>query len=298
MNATALAPTGNASLVTKTADRFGVEPGKLLSTLKATAFRQSDGKEVTNEQMMALLVVADQYGLNPFTKEIFAFDDKHKGIVPVVSVDGWSRIVNEHPQYDGVEFRYSDKMVTMPSGKPCPEWCESVFSRKDRSQPIVVREYLDEVYIGPRGNPPKPGPWQTHTKRFLRHKTFIQGARIAFGFGGIHDEDEAYRIIEGQATRVVPEGGGGIADLQARLQQRTPQVIEHQPEASVESAAETDDAEITVDPGKLRGRLFAAETLDELDAAAADIGLIADAEKKAEVSAYYSERRDEMGRAR
>ena len=140
---TALATTGSASLVTRFADRLGVEPNKMLSTLKATAFKVSGGKEVSNEQMMALLVVADQHGLNPFTKEIFAFDDKHKGIVPVVSVDGWSRIVNEHPQYDGVEFRWADKMVTMPGGKACPEWCEAVFSRKDRRQPIVVREYLD-----------------------------------------------------------------------------------------------------------------------------------------------------------
>lgn len=217
---TALAPQAGTSLVTKFATRFGVEPNKLLTTLKVTAFKQSQGKEVSNEQMMALLIVADQYGLNPWTKEIFAFDDKHKGIIPVVSVDGWARIVNEHPQFDGVEYRYADQLVTMPDGKPCPEWCESVFYRKDRSRPIIVREYLDEVYIGPRGNPPIRGPWQTHTKRFLRHKAFIQGARIAFGYGGIHDEDEASRIIEGEAFRVQPTQSAEVADLQERLTQR------------------------------------------------------------------------------
>jgi hypothetical protein len=31
---------------------------------------------VTDEQMMALLIVADQYGLNPFTKEIYGYPDK------------------------------------------------------------------------------------------------------------------------------------------------------------------------------------------------------------------------------
>jgi hypothetical protein len=30
----------------------------------------------------------------------------------------------------------------------------------------------------------------------LRHKTLIQGSRIAFGFAGIYDEDEARRIID------------------------------------------------------------------------------------------------------
>ncbi len=36
--------------------------------------------------MAALMIVADQYGLNPFTREIFAFPDKQNGIVPVVGV--------------------------------------------------------------------------------------------------------------------------------------------------------------------------------------------------------------------
>jgi hypothetical protein len=51
--------------------------------------------------MMALLIVADQYGLNPWTKEIYAFPDKSNGIVPVVGVDGWARIINTHEQFDG-----------------------------------------------------------------------------------------------------------------------------------------------------------------------------------------------------
>lgn len=150
--------------------------------------------------MAALLVVADQYGLNPFTREIFAFPDKQNGVVPVVSVDGWARIINEHAAMNGVEFNWSPDSVAPEGGKLCPEWCEAVFYRKDRDRPTVVREYLDEVYRPPfKGQyGPIVGPWQTHTKRFLRHKTFIQGARIAFGFAGIFDEDEAVRIVEGE----------------------------------------------------------------------------------------------------
>lgn len=63
-------------LIQRFAERFSVDPNKLFDTLKATAFKQRDGSAPTNEQMMALLVVADQYGLNPFTKEIFAFPDR------------------------------------------------------------------------------------------------------------------------------------------------------------------------------------------------------------------------------
>jgi phage recombination protein Bet len=186
------------SLVEKMAGKFSIDPTKLMATLKATAFRQTNGPEVTDEQMAALLVVADQYGLNPFTREIYAFPDKRAGIVPVVGVDGWSRIINDHPASDGFEFRQSDKEITPEHGKPCPEWMEVVIHRKDRAHPIVVREYIEEVYRLPfiKDGRAISGPWQTHTRRFFRHKTLIQGARLAYGFSGIYDEDEAERIIE------------------------------------------------------------------------------------------------------
>lgn len=214
--------TQQQKLIPRFAERYGVDADKLLHTLRLTAFRQQGDITVSNEEMMALLVVADQYKLNPFTREIFAFFDRQKGVIPIVSVDGWSRIINSHDQYDGIEFRYSDQIVTMPDGKPCPEWCEVVIYHKDRSRPTVVREYLDEVYIGKRGNPPKSGPWQTHTKRFLRHKTLIQGARVAFGFSGIYDEDEASRIIEVQVvdSPTTTAGGANVGDLQEALKKR------------------------------------------------------------------------------
>ena len=178
--------------------------------------------------MIALLIVADQYDLNSFTREIYAFPDKQNGIVPVVGVDGWSRIINQHPQFDGMEFRASDTIVEMPSSKPCPEWMECVMHRKDRKHPTSICEYLDEVYREPfTGNKDGRsytvnGPWQSHTKRFLRHKAMIQAARLVFGFGGIFDPDEAQRIVEGQSdplstgTGLTPVVTGSEASHDAR----------------------------------------------------------------------------------
>ncbi|CAG4887784.1 recombinase RecT [Paraburkholderia saeva] len=191
--------TQRQSLVAKFADKYSIEPGKLLATLKATAFRQGGDKEITDEQMAALLIVADRYGLDPFTKEIYAFPDKG-GIVPVVGVDGWARVVNEHPQCDGFEFTYADDFTDF-SSKQVPVWMEVHIFRKDRTRPVIVREYFDEVV---RRN---MQPWQSHPNRMLRHKTFVQGARLAFGFAGVFDEDEGQRIVErdmGSAQEVTP----------------------------------------------------------------------------------------------
>jgi hypothetical protein len=46
---------------------------ELVTVLKATAFKG----QVSDAQMAALLIVAQQYGLNPWTKEIYAFPDKN-----------------------------------------------------------------------------------------------------------------------------------------------------------------------------------------------------------------------------
>lgn len=147
---------------------------ELFDTLRATAFKGN----VSDAQMSALLIVANQYGLNPWTKEIYAFPDKNNGIVPVVGVDGWSRILNGNPQFDGMDFEQDD------------ESCTCRIYRKDRSHPVSVTEYMSECK---RAN---VGPWQSHPKRMLRHKAMIQCARLAFGFAGIYDQDEAERIAE------------------------------------------------------------------------------------------------------
>ena len=151
----------------------------LIGTLKATAFKG----QVSDAQMTALLVVANQYALNPWTKEIYAFPDKNNGIVPVVGVDGWSRIINSHPQFDGIEFEQND------------ESCTCIIYRKDRNRPIKVTEWMAECRRSGMG------PWQSHPRRMLRHKAMIQCARLAFGYGGIYDQDEAERIVEASPVK-------------------------------------------------------------------------------------------------
>ena len=200
-------PDKTQSLIVRVAERYSVPAKGLLNTLRETAFKTGgrNAQPVSDAQSMQLLIVADQHKLNPFTREIFAFPAKNGDIIPIVSVDGWVRILNEHALYDGVEFRYSDQMVTMPGSKACFEWVEVIIYHKDRSKPTVIREFLDETYQPPRGG--HAGAWQSHPKRMLRHKAFIQGARVAFGFAGIYDLDEAERIRDmGEAQIVHPTG--------------------------------------------------------------------------------------------
>lgn len=173
------------------AGRLNVSASTLTSTLKNTVF-----KGASNEEFVSLVIVANAYNLNPMLKEIFAFPAKGGGIIPVVSVDGWIRIVNEHPQFDGIEFNdIVDEKGNLYA-------IESVIYRRDRSRPIKVTEYMDEC----KGTGPA---WQKTPKRMLRHRALIQGGRVAFGFSGIYVEDEAQTFVGtvqqdgGEAARVI-----------------------------------------------------------------------------------------------
>lgn len=204
------------SLVSRMANRYGVDADKMMSTLKATAFKG----EVTNEQMMALLIVAEQHGLNPWTKEIYAFPDR-TGIVPVVSVDGWARIINGNPQMDGISFE-------MPEDGSA---CTCTIHRKDRAHPTRVTEYLAEVNRGTQ-------PWKSHPRRMLRHKALIQCARIAFGFSGIYDEDEAERIVEAKLVNPAEERDQRVAQAAYALRGSIAAIKEGIAEGDLVKAAE------------------------------------------------------------
>lgn len=187
------AKSQRVSLVEKFAARYHLDPRNMLPTLKATAFKG----EVTDAQMAALLIVADQHNLNPWTKEIYAFPSR-QGIVPIVGVDGWARIINEHPNFDGMEFAQDD------------EKCTCTIYRKDRSHPIAVTEYMAECRRS-------TDPWNTHPKRMLRHKAMIQCARIAFAFAGIYDPDEGERILAAEeAIDITPSKDGKLSPKKLR----------------------------------------------------------------------------------
>lgn len=172
------------SLLATFANRYGLEANNMMRTLRATVLRPSgNGAEPSNEQVAAFMIVANQHTLNPFTKEVHGFVDKRGGIVPIVGVDGWAKLANQHPQFDGMSFDQDD------------EKCTCSIYRKDRAHPIVVTEYLTEC------KQPSPA-WSSHPKRMLRHRAMVQAMRLAFSFAGVYDPDEGEAVLAAQNNEI------------------------------------------------------------------------------------------------
>lgn len=167
------------------ASHYGMDRRAFEETLKATIMPQG----ATREQTAAFLLVAKAHDLSPFTREIFAFPSKG-GIQAVVSVDGWAKLMNSHPQFDGMVFE--DKMDA--EGRLVSITCK--IHRKDRQHPVEVTEYMSECRRD-------TDTWKRWPARMLRHKAAIQAARYAFGFAGIMEPDEAERSQEVEVVQAV-----------------------------------------------------------------------------------------------
>lgn len=240
-----------AGVIATMARQYNMDPRAFEATLRATVVPGN----CTKEQFAAFLLVAREYGLNPITKEIYAFPAKG-GIQPVVSIDGWMNLCNSHPQMDGLEFDDhidGDKLTAVTARI----W------RKDRSHPTTVTEYLAECDRGTE-------PWKKWPRRMLRHKAAIQCARYAFGFAGIIDPDEAERMGTdvSRMRNVTPE------DAPASSQRLTPPpapkqiaaVPEHDPETGevADNTLSPDDSAL-IKKGLLR-QLEKCGTTEAIDA--------------------------------
>jgi hypothetical protein len=121
------------------------------------------------QTLLALLRLARAHNIDPLKEEVALalYEDIHWQAY--ITVEGYCKILNSHPAFDGISFSQSEECMN-----GIPVWMECTIYRKDRSLPIVVREYLDEV----KG---EQAIWQKMPRRMLRHRVMQQCARLAIG---------------------------------------------------------------------------------------------------------------------
>jgi hypothetical protein len=123
--------------------------------------------EVPAKAILALLRSMQSLHLDPLCEEI-AFTQFEDGQWQVfITIEGCSKLLNQHPQFNGLVFTQADTLID-----GVPEWIECTIHRKDREVPTTVREYLTEV----RG---ENSIWQKMPRRMLRHRALQQCVRLA-----------------------------------------------------------------------------------------------------------------------
>ena len=123
--------------------------------------------EVPAKTILTILRSMQNLHLDPLCDEIgfTQYDDGQWQVF--ITIEGCSKLLNQHPQFNGLVFNQADTLID-----GVPEWMECTIYRKDRTLPTTVREYLTEV----RGENPI---WQKMPRRMLRHRALQQCVRLA-----------------------------------------------------------------------------------------------------------------------
>lgn len=238
-------PDGLASLpaIVDMAQTYKLSPKAFAFTFRSVAMP----KEHTEAEFVSCCLVAAEHGLNPLTKEIYFMRTKAGAIQPIVSVDGWIRKCNEHPQYDGME------LTPTLDDKGSPIAMTISIYRKDRSRPTTITEYFEECSRA--GGP----VWKTNPHRMLRNRTICQGARLAFGFAGIMAPDE---FDQWQAMKdVTPKAALVSDDIPEIPEDDTPDIIDPIPDDDVGDGLAPDQEKLFLDA--LAESMAAAKTPEE-----------------------------------
>ena len=193
--------TKDSGPINKLCALISIESEKLAAALvmdpKILQLWLSDYTTVPTKVMFAFLHLGIQYHLNPLNNEIALTMYEDEQWQAMVTVDGLYKLINREPHFGGMTFTESPERKN-----DIPIWMECTIYRKDRINPLIIREYFDEVKN-------QLSSWEKMPRRMLRHRTLQQCARAAFGLTGLVTHVPKYREFKPSIT-ANEAGKGGL----------------------------------------------------------------------------------------
>lgn len=190
-----MSATLNETTASSILSDFARKRGLTLDALRqALAFGPCARMGAVNDELFEQIILrANMLGADPFS-ELRAFNGA-EGLVVYMTIDGYLRIANSHPQMDGLEIELPAEEEWVAVGNTtvngmalkAPKWVAAKVYRKDRRCPITVTEYLDECYapvsIDATGQVYNNPSWSKAPKRTLTQRAVMSALRTAFGIG-------------------------------------------------------------------------------------------------------------------
>jgi len=113
-----------------------------------------------------VVYITQHYQINPLLGDITIHYQNGRW-VPHITMDGWMKIINQHPAFCGIDFQEAQELID-----GVPQWISCTIYRQDRVIPITVREYYLELKQ-------ESSLWLEIPRRLLRFRSMQQCARLA-----------------------------------------------------------------------------------------------------------------------
>ncbi|HYT08966.1 MAG TPA: RecT family recombinase [Rugosimonospora sp.] len=150
-------------------DRY--DRAEILSTIRQTVCRGA-----SDPQFRMFIEVCKSTGLDPFLKEIWFVP----GVGIMAGRDGYLRVANRHPQFDGMKTVVERDAKNVPIKAVCEVW------RKDRAHSVSCEAYFNE-YV-------KPTPsWKQYPSAMIGKVAEVMALKRSFSINGVVTEEEIGR---------------------------------------------------------------------------------------------------------
>jgi phage recombination protein Bet len=176
--------------------------------------KRTVAKDATNDELKMFMHLSGKYNLDPFAKEIWFLK---MGGTPTITTsrDGYLKIANEHPAFDGLA---SDVVYAKDSFSKTPDGVSHTYGvgdrgailgayalifRKDRKFPIYV--------FAPMKDYQKPSNiWKTYPHAMILKVAEAMALKRAFSLSGLVTVEElgtpdTKETVDAQFTHVAPE---------------------------------------------------------------------------------------------
>lgn len=141
---------------------------EMIQTLKQTVC-----KGATDAQFHMFVEICKATGLNPLLKEIWFVP----GVGIIAARDGYLRVANEHPQFDGMSTHVDRDEKNVPIKATCTVW------RKDRNHPTICEAYFSEYRKS-------SGTWNTYPSAMISKVAEVLALKRSFSINGVVSEEE------------------------------------------------------------------------------------------------------------
>lgn len=175
------------------------------------------------ETILAALTLCEELELDPLRGDVYIPVVNGNDGKPSISYQGWTKIVTSRPDFNGVSTEFSENKVKIEGlNSPVPEYVQVTMWRKGIDHPTVIREYIEETFQS------RSLPWRKFPRRMLRHKGFIQAARLTFALRGDGEDVDYGNIDAAQVTLNAVDADGVI---KTPVQTSAPAQVAPQPAA-------------------------------------------------------------------
>lgn len=193
--------------------------------------KQTVAKGASDAQLKMFLEVCRSTGLDPFLKEIYFVAEK--GLI-MAARDGYLRVANENPQFDGMETRVERDEKNVPIKATCSVW------RKDRTHAITCEAFYSEYK--------KSSPvWSQYPSAMISKVAEVLALKRSFAINGVVTEEE-------MGTSSEPRGSAAAAQEVATNKiavmskpQPAAQIIDAQPDEETGSYSYEEEVEMDLE---------------------------------------------------